>query len=223
MVEKFTNATQAFGDWWNSFSVIDIVLTPFNYLKDTAVTMFDNLYNAVTELFSFDLVGKISDTIGNVISSVWNFFKELPSKAVDLIADFLPDSLKGFFKSMFGGGSTQPAQTASNTRTQTEAIPNDRNVVPTIQATAQTASLSPPPELSAQQTGRDQVFNQQSARMSVEQSQPPIIINNSTNTNSGGGANQNSPPRTSGAVQTSPQSSHIDRALYGNYFGAGVA
>jgi hypothetical protein len=59
--------------------------------------------------------------------------------------------------------------------------------------------------------------------MSVAQSQPPVIINNSTNTNSGGGANQNSPPRTSGAVQTSPQSSHIDRALYGDYYGAGVA
>jgi hypothetical protein len=222
MVEKFDNATTAFGEWWNSFSVIDIVLTPFNYLKDTAVTMFDNLYNAVTELFSFDLVGKISDTIGNVISSVWNFFKELPTKAVDLIADFLPDSLKSFFKSMFGNGNANTAQ-ASGTRTQTAAIPNERNVSTAIQASTQTASLVPPSEIGAEQSGRDQVFNQQSARMSVVQSQPPVIINNSTNTNSGGGANQNSPPRTSGAVQTSPQSSHIDRALYGDYYGAGVA
>jgi hypothetical protein len=197
-------------------------MTPFNYLKDTAISTFDNLYNAVSELFSFDLVGKISETIGNVISGVWNFFKELPSKAVDLISGFLPDSLKNFFKSMFGGGS-QTAQAETATRTQTAAIPTDRNVVPAIQATTQTASLVPPPELNVPQTGREQVFNQASARMSVEQAQPPIIINNSTNVNGGGGANQNNPPRTSGAVHTAPQSSHIDRALYGDYYGSGVA
>ena len=223
MVEKFDSATTAFGEWWNNFSVIDTVLTPFNYLKDTAISTFDNLYNAVSELFSFDLVGRISDTIGNVISGVWNFFKELPSKAVDLISGFLPDSLKNFFKSMFGGGGGQTAQTETATRTQTAAIPTERNVAPAIQATTQTASLVPPPELNVVQSGREQVFNQSSARMSVEQAQPPIIINNSSNMTSGGGANQNNPPRTSGAVHTAPQSSHIDRALYGDYYGAGVA
>jgi hypothetical protein len=61
--------------------------------------------------------------------------------------------------------------------------------------------------------------------MATEQSgSPVVIVNNNTNVNSsGGGSDQNPIPRSSGAVSTAPQSSHIDRALYGNAYGAGVA
>ena len=219
IVEKFTNATNAFSEWWGSFSIIEIVLTPFNYIKDTATALFDNLYKAVSEVLSFDLVGKISSSIGSVINGVWDFFKGLPSKAVDLISGFLPDSLKGFFKSIFG--SNTPAQEVPKEQNRPTLTPQnlgkviqerENNINPT-----QTNNNVVPV-----QVGREQVFNQQSARMSLEQAAPPpVIINNSTNSSFGAAA-QNSPPRTSGAVQTAPQSSHIDRALYGDHYGAGV-
>jgi len=222
VTKKFTDAVDTFSQWWDSFNIIDIVLTPFNYIKDTAVALFDNLQKAVSDVLGFDLVGKISDTIGNVISGVWNFFKELPSKAVDLISDFLPDSLKNFFKSMFGGGSSN-----QGTPARSAALPSNTPTQTANQSIADNSALinGQPQQLAmASPSGRDEVFNQQSARMTVDQNAPaPVIINNSTNTSGGGAPVGNSPPRTSGAVQTSPASSHLDRALYGDYYGSGVA
>lgn len=190
VVTKFTEAVDAFSKWWDSFSIIDIVLTPFNYIKDKAVSLFDDLLKAVTDVLSFDLVGKISNSISSLINSIWGFFKNLPSKAMDLVGSFVPDSLKSLWSSVFGNG-TPVAQ---------------NNVAP--------ASLS----------GRDQVFNQQSARMATNQSSPVVVVNNNTNVSGGGGGNgpQNPIPRSSGAVSTAPQASHIDRALYGNAYGTGV-
>jgi hypothetical protein len=246
VVEKFTNMTKAFSDWWNSFSltdliltpfnflkdtatsvldnfqkaisdwwgsfsIIDIVLTPFNYLKDTATALFDNLQKEIANILSFDLVGKISESVGSVINGVWNFFKALPAKAIDLISDAVPDSLKGFFKSMFG---------SSETAAPVAPVGRTSNATPTM--TQPLASNNT--NVSAAPSGREQQFNQQSAQMAVAQTTPPppVIINNSTNTNTSGGG-QGQGARTSGAVQTAPQSSHIDRALYGDYYGAGVA
>jgi hypothetical protein len=190
VVTKFTEAVDAFSKWWDSFSIIDIVLTPFNYIKDKAVSLFDDLLKAVTDVLSFDLVGKISNSISSLINSIWGFFKNLPSKAMDLVGSFVPDSLKSLWSSVFGNG-TPVAQ---------------NNVAP--------ASLS----------GRDQVFNQQSARMATNQSSPVVIMNTTNVSGGGGGGNgpQNPIPRSSGAVSTAPQQSHIDRALYGNAYGAGV-
>jgi hypothetical protein len=206
------NFQKAISDWWGSFSIIDIVLTPFNYLKDTATALFDNLQKEIANILSFDLVGKIGESVGSVVNGVWNFFKALPSKAMDLISDVVPDSLKGFFKSMFGSSETV-APTAPVTRSS-EARPalTPRNMGLAIQDSSVNASPS----------DRNQQFNQQSAQMVASQSAPPppVIINNSTNTNTGGGGGQGA--RTSGAVHTAPQSSHIDRALYGDFYGAGV-
>ena len=202
------NFQKAISDWWGSFSIIDIVLTPFNYLKDTATTLFDNLQKEIANILSFDLVGKIGESVGSVVNGIWNFFKALPSKAMDLVSDALPDSLKGFFKSMFGSSETTasaiPSRTSNATPTLTQPLASNVNAAP---------------------SEREQQFNQQSAQMAVAQASPPppVIINNSTNTNTGGGGGQGQGSRTSGAVQTAPQSSHIDRALYGDFYGAGVA
>ena len=192
VVTKFTEATDAFSKWWDSFSIIDIVLTPFNYIKDKAVSLFDDLLKAATDVLSFDLVGKISNSISSLISSVWNFFKSLPGKAMDLVGGFIPDSLKNLWNSFFGNSTPNLAN-------------NNNNVTPTL-------------------AGRSMAFNEQSSRMAAEQSGSPVVVVNNTSVNSsGGGSAQNPLPRTSGSVSTAPQSSHIDRALYGNYYGAGVA
>ena len=202
VVIKFTEAVDAFSQWWDSFSILDIVLTPFRYLKEKAISIFDDLKKEISDILAFDLVGKIGGAISSLINSVWGFFKALPGKAMDLIGGFIPDSLKNLWSSVFGTGaptaqnnnSTAPAMTAQN-----------NNVTP--------ASLS----------GRDQVFNQQSARMASNQSAPVVIMNNNTNVSGGGGAPTPNPiPRSSGAVSTAPQASHIDRALYGNAYGTGV-
>jgi hypothetical protein len=212
ITNKFNDAVKSFSDWWDSFSIIDIVLSPFNLLKDKALSVFDNLKKEIDDILSFDLAGKISESVSSLINGVWNFFKSLPSKAVDLVSGFIPDSLKNAFKSIFGGGETTNTP-APVTRPQEERIPlTSRNMALAIQDNMVNAAPS----------GREQVFNQQSAKMAVEQAAPfaPVIINNTNN--SGGGGGQAQTARVSGAVQTAPQSSHIDRALYGNYYGAGV-
>lgn len=199
VVTKFTEAVDAFSKWWEEFSIIDIVLTPFRYIKEKAVSVFDDLLKTVTDVLSFDLVGKISNSISSLINSVWGFFKALPGKAMDLIGGFIPDSLKNLWSSVFGN-SAPTAQ--PNT---TPAITPQNNITPTL-------------------SGRSMAFNQQSSRMATEQSgSPVVIVNNNTNVNStGSGSDQNPLPRTSGSVSTAPQSSHIDRALYGNHYGTGV-
>ena len=200
VVTKFTEAVDTFSKWWDSFSIIDIVLTPFNFIKEKAVSVFDDLLKTVTDVLAFDLVGKIGGTISSLINSVWGFFKALPGKALDLIGGFIPDSLKNLWSSVFGNSAPTAQQ---NT---TPAITPQNNITPTL-------------------SGRSMAFNQQSSRMATEQSgSPVVIVNNNTNVNStGGGSDQNPIPRSSGAVSTAPQSSHIDRALYGNAYGAGVA
>jgi hypothetical protein len=64
--------------------------------------------------------------------------------------------------------------------------------------------------------------NQQAATAATQQ---PIVV--PVPTGGGGSAAREpgpapSPSRTSGAVATAPQQSHIDRALYGDLYGAGV-
>ena len=189
VVNKFTEATDAFSKWWDSFSIIDIVLTPFNYIKDKATSLFNDLLKNVTDILSFDLVGKISNSISSLINSIWGFFKNLPSKAMDLVGSFVPDSLKNLWNSFFG--------------TSNPNLANQNNVTPTL-------------------AGRSMAFVEQSARSATEQSSPVVIINNNNVNATGGGSAQNSIPRSSGAVSTAPQSSHIDRALYGNQYGTGV-
>jgi hypothetical protein len=212
ITNKFNDAVKSFSDWWNGFSIIDIVLSPFNLLKEKASSVFDNLKKEIDDILSFDLAGKISESVSSLINGVWNFFNTLPNKAVDLVSGFIPDSLKNAFKSIFGGGETTNTP-APVTRPQEERRPlTSRNMGLAIQDNMVNAAPS----------GREQVFNQQSAKMAVEQAAPfaPVIINNTNN--SGGGGGQAQTARVSGAVQTAPQSSHIDRALYGNYYGAGV-
>jgi hypothetical protein len=198
VITKFTDATDAFSKWWADFSLIDIILTPFNWIKEKAISLFDDLIKSAKDILSFDLVGKISDSISSLVNSVWGFFKSLPGKALNLIGGFIPDSLKNLWSSVFG--SSTPSAEQNNT---------------TPAMTAQNNVASAP-------SGRDQVFNQQSARMATSQaSSQVVIINNNNNLMSS--APQNPTPRTSGAVSTAPQDSHIDRALYGNSYGAGVA
>ena len=48
----------------------------------------------------------------------------------------------------------------------------------------------------------------------------PVVVNNVTNNNGGGSGS--AAPRVSGAVSTAPVASHLDRALYGNGYGAGT-
>jgi len=200
VVTKFTEAVDAFSKWWEEFSIIDIVLTPFRYIKEKAVSVFDDLLKTITDVLGFDLVGKISNSISSLINSVWGFFKALPGKAMDLVGSFIPDSLKNLWSSVFGNS----APTAQQNTTPT--ITPQNNVTPTL-------------------SGRSMAFNQQSSRMATEQSgSPVVIVNNNTSVNSNGsGSDQNPLPRSSGSVSTAPQSSHIDRALYGNAYGAGVA
>ena len=189
VVTKFTEATDAFTQWWDSFSIIDVVLTPFNYIKDKASSLFDDLMKNVSDILSFDLVGKIGNSISSLISSVWGFFKALPGKAMDLVGSFIPDSIKSLWNSFFGSNTPQ--------------LNAQSNVTPTL-------------------SGRDMTFNQQSARMATEQAGAPVVIVNNNNMNSAPPAAQNSIPRSSGTVSTSPQQSHIDRALYGNHYGMGL-
>ena len=70
-------------------------------------------------------------------------------------------------------------------------------------------------------------FNQQSAQMAVSNgaaasAAPVVVVNNSSGIGQQAAPAASPPPRTSGAVSTAPASSHIDRALYGDTFGAGV-
>ena len=202
VVTKFTEAVDVFSKWWDDFPILDIVLTPFNWIKEKAISLFDDLIKSAKDILSFDLVGKISDSISSLINSVWGFFKSLPGKALNLIGGFIPDSLKNLWSSVFGNGTPTAEQ---------------NNTTPTM--TAQNNNVAP-----ASLSGRDQVFNQQSARMASNQSAPVVIMNNNTNVSGGGGAPAQNPiPRSSGAVSTAPQQSHIDRALYGTAYGAGVA
>lgn len=73
---------------------------------------------------------------------------------------------------------------------------------------------------------REQMFNAQSARQALESaaSSPPVVINNTNMNAQSAGSGQPAPSaRSSGAAPTAPVESHIDRALYGNAFGAGYA
>jgi hypothetical protein len=87
-----------------------------------------------------------------------------------------------------------------------------------------TAATSTTPVVQAPLSARENVFNQQSSRQAIEQGttpSTPVIINNTTsNATTPGSGTTNT--RMGGAVSTSPRDSHIDRALYGNYYGAGV-
>ena len=70
-------------------------------------------------------------------------------------------------------------------------------------------------------------FNQGSTQMALSNgtTPPPVIINNNNVTSTGGGGSGGkgvAPSRTSGTPSTSPKQSHIDRALYGDLYGAGV-
>lgn len=87
-----------------------------------------------------------------------------------------------------------------------------------------TAATSTTPVVQAPLSARENIFNQQSSRQAIEQGttpSTPVIINNTTsNATTPGSGTTNT--RMGGAVSTSPRDSHIDRALYGNYYGAGV-
>lgn len=110
------------------------------------------------------------------------------------------------------GNTNNPRGSAENA---IQAIDNlltpERNQTPPIQAPA---------------NQREQTFNAQSARQALESNMtaPPIVVNN-TNMNMPGQAQGQAAPsaRSSGAAPTAPVQSHIDRALYGNGFGAGYA
>jgi len=70
-------------------------------------------------------------------------------------------------------------------------------------------------------------FNQGSMQMALNTNAPapPMIVNNNNITNSasaGGGGGGGAPGRTSGPAPTAPVQSHIDRALYGDLYGAGI-
>ena len=202
VVTKFTEAVDAFSKWWEDFPILDIVLTPFRYIKEKAVSLFDDLLKTVTDILAFDLVGKIGGAISSLINSVWGFFKALPGKAMDLIGGFIPDSLKNLWSSVFG--SSTPSAEQNNATTAMPAMTAQNNVAPSL-------------------SGRDQVFNQQSSRMATQSSSPVVIVNNTNNSGSSGAYSpQSGSPRSSGAVSTAPQDSHIDRALYGNAYGTGV-
>jgi hypothetical protein len=79
--------------------------------------------------------------------------------------------------------------------------------------------------VSATQNASAATFTQQSAAAAVNNSTttPPVnIINNNVSGGGGGAGKSGSPPRSAGGVTTSPQQSHIDRALYGDLYGAGI-
>lgn len=70
-------------------------------------------------------------------------------------------------------------------------------------------------------------FNQGSTQMALlnNTTPPPVIINNNNVASSGGGGSGGrgpAPSRSGGVPSTSPKQSHIDRALYGDLYGAGV-
>ena len=70
-------------------------------------------------------------------------------------------------------------------------------------------------------------FNAGSVQMALNTNAPapPMIVNNNNITNSasaGGGGGGGAPGRTSGPAPTVPVQSHIDRALYGDLYGAGI-
>jgi len=88
------------------------------------------------------------------------------------------------------------------------------------------AATSTTPPVQPVLSQREDVFNAQSSRQAIEQGTTPtqpVIINNTTTPSAPpsmtGGSTNN---RMGGAVSTSPRDSHMDRALYGNYYGAGV-
>ena len=93
-------------------------------------------------------------------------------------------------------------------------------------------SVAPSGDIIANQNGINVIpngtavpFTQQSNQMAIQSaapSQAPVIINNNNNTTGGGSSPPPPPARSSGAVSTSPPPSHIDRALYGDLYGAGI-
>ena len=93
-------------------------------------------------------------------------------------------------------------------------------------------SVAPSGDITANQNGINVIpngssvpFTQQSNQMAIQSaapSQAPVIINNNNNTTGGGSSPPPPPARSSGAVSTSPPPSHIDRALYGDLYGAGI-
>lgn len=69
-------------------------------------------------------------------------------------------------------------------------------------------------------------FNQRSVNMGAARDMTavtPIVVNNVNNNPSGGGGNGQTSHRLMGSPRTAPNQSHIDRALYGNGYGAGYA
>lgn len=63
----------------------------------------------------------------------------------------------------------------------------------------------------------------EASRLGMSQSSAtPTIVNNINNNMSQGGGGSKTENRTSGAAPTAPVQSHMDRALYGSTFGAGV-
>ena len=94
------------------------------------------------------------------------------------------------------------------------------NFIGTVPDEQPNANLNPTPNASSVP------FTQQSNQMAMQSAAPqqtPVVINNTNNNMSGGNAAApQQPPRTSGAVMTAPVSSHIDRALYGDLYGAGI-
>lgn len=231
--------------------VKDLVVNFFGSVKDTVSEWINsaadlgakigeyigNIANNVWEFFK-SLPGKLVDAASSLIP---DFIKEPFRKLFGTGESRAPAQTSTLPPST--APTTAPTNTASNTNAPNlsretrdvaalTGVMNENTPRGTAAAAIKAIDniLAPETQTQLQSTGnqREQAFNAQSARQALESSTsaPPVVINN-TNMNaqsgSSGGGGQATAARSSGAAPTAPVESHIDRALYGNAFGAGYA
>lgn len=140
------------------------------------------------------------------------------------VMDYIDSSVKGKETAAVPGTVNPSAPTATNNAgsapaSGTVTAPNTSSgeVSPSVVPTSSVAPVTNPA------VG----FNQGSAQMALSNNTtpPPVIINNNNVTSTSGGGSGGKGPassRSSGTPSTTPKQSHIDRALYGDLYGAGV-
>ena len=228
--------------------VKDTVVEFFGKVKDTVTEWINSAADLGKNIGEY--IGNIANNVWEFFKSLPG---KLVDAASNLIPDFIKEPFRKLFggggersSSTTPTPSAAPtsAPTASTSRTSPALTQQDvaavqglTNVMSgntsarsastgALQAIDQLMNPSVPP-VTAPGNQREQAFNQQSARQAIETgtTNAPVILNNTNmNVQGQGGNNQQSPsPRTSGAAPTAPVASHIDRALYGNAFGAGYA
>ena len=213
-VQRFGAMWDAVGEWWDSFSIVEPITQAFTNIKDRVVNYFGGIGEKLSEVFNFDIGSAIAEKVSGVTQGVTNFFKNLPSSLINA----LPDGIVKSTIQKYLGGSGESNDTTGTTRstpTQTPVVQPVYDMEGNQISPGTVAPVESPRAMNAV-TGTNNAAVASAAGTSTQ----PIIVNNVTNNSSTSGGG--SAPRISGAVSTAPVPSHVDRALYGSGYGAGV-